>query len=129
MVSNLTPGIRIARHKGFLDADWRKIAAFAYGEYLVKGRGIVAIMEEDFVHANQPEYAPIRFRFFPDAEALGLMPDYEGSKEQGWVSNYDPDEKVIVTVVRFDSTGVSSYLIGAKPTPPECYKAGQAGPK
>ena len=59
------------------------------------------------------------------AEAQRLMSDYEGSKEQGWMGSYNPEEKVIVTVVRFDS-GVSSYLIGASPTPPECLEADKA---
>ena len=127
MVSNLTPEIRMARHRAFLDANWRQIAAFAYREYLAKGKGIVAIMEEDFVHAGEPSLAPIRFKYFPAAEALHLMSDYEGSKEQSWVGGYNPDEKVIVTVVRFDSTGVSSYLIGARPPPREVHDAGRAG--
>ena len=126
MVSNLTPEVRMARHKEFMNANWRQIAAFAYREYLAKGRGIVAIMEEDFVYANEPEYAPIRFRFFPDADALGMMSDYIGSKEQGWVASYNPEEKVIVTVIRFDSTGVSSYLIGAIPSPTECHETAKA---
>ena len=127
MVSNLTPEIRMARHRVFLDANWRQIAAFAYGEYLAKGRGIVAIMEEDFVHANEPTLAPIRFKYFSAAEAPRLMSDYEGSKEQGWVGGYNPDEKVVVTVVRFDSTGVSSYLIGARPSPKELHASGRVG--
>ena len=82
----------------------------------------MAVVEEDFVRAEKPSLAPIRFRYFPEAEATKLMPDYQGSKEQGWMVAYSPDEKVIVTVVRFDS-GVSSYLIGAKPSPPECHRA------
>lgn len=117
----------MARHKDFMNANWRQIAAFAYREYLAKGRGIVAIMEEDFVYANEPSLAPIRFRYFSTADAPRLMSDYEGSKEQGWVGGYNPDEKVIVTVVRFDSTGVSSYLIGARPSPKEEHAAGFAG--
>lgn len=117
----------MARHKSFMDANWRQIAAFAYQEYLTKGRGVVAILEEDFVYANEPSLAPIRFKYFPDAEAPRLMSDYEGAKEQGWVASYDPDEKVIVTVIRFDSTGVSSYLIGVRPSPKEMHDVGRAG--
>ena len=122
MVSNLNPEIRMARHRDFLNANWRKIAAFAYGKFLAKGRGIVAIPEEDFVHANEPQLALIHFRYFPEAEIQLVMPDYEDSKEQGWMSTYDPEERVIATIIRFD-TGVSSYLFGARPTPPECYNA------
>ena len=127
MVSNLTPEVRMARHRNFMNGNWRQIAAFAYREYLAKGRGIVAILEEDFVHANEPTLAPIRFKYFPAAEVPRLMSDYEGSKEQVWVGSYDPDEKVVVTVVRFDVTGVSSYLIGAKPSPKEEYDAEGTG--
>ncbi len=123
MVSNLNPSTRIAKHKDFLQANWRKIASFAYGEFLAKGKGIVAVPEEDFVHANEPKLAPIHFKFFPEAEIQKVMPDYEGSKEQGWMANYNPEEKVIVTIIRFDS-GVSSYLIGARPSPKETHEAG-----
>lgn len=125
MVSNLNPEIRIARHKSLMNDNWRAIASFAYGEYLAKGKGIVAILEEDFVHTNKPQFAPIHFRYFPEANMAELIADYEGSKEQGWMGSYNPEEKVIVTVVRFDS-GVSSYLIGARPTPPECLEADKA---
>lgn len=110
-----------------MDANWRQIASFAYREYLAKGRGIVAILEEDFVYANEPSLAPIRFKYFSAAEAPRLMSDYEGSMEQGWVGGYNPDEKVVVTVARYDSTGVSSYLIGAKPSPKEVNNARCAG--
>lgn len=126
MVSNLNPDIRMAKHRDFLKANWRKIASFAYENYLAKGRGIVAIPEEDFVHASEPSLAPIRFHYSPESEALSLMSDYQGSKEQGWMGSYDPEEKVIATIIRFDSTGVSSYLFGARPTPKEIYEAGKA---
>ena len=108
MVSNLNPEIRMSRHRQFLDDNWTAIASFAYREFLAKGRGIVAVPEEDFVHANEPTLAPIRFHYFPEAEIPAMMPDYEGSKEQKWVASYDPEEKVIATIIRFDSTGISS---------------------
>ena len=127
MVSNLNPEIRMSRHRQFLDDNWTAIASFAYREFLAKGRGIVAVPEEDFVHANEPTLAPIRFHYFPEAEIPAMMPDYEGSKEQKWVASYDPEEKVIATIIRFDSTGVSSYLIGGRPSPSECHKTAKAG--
>ena len=116
----------MAKHRDFLKANRQAIAAFAYGEFLAKGKGIVAVPEEDFVHANEPQLAHINFRYFPEAEIPTMMPDYEGSKEQGWMTNYDPKEKAIVTIIRFDSTGLSSYLFGAKPSPREIYEAGKA---
>ena len=126
MVSNLNPEIRMAKHRDFLKANWTAIARFSYENYLAKGRGIVAVPEEDFVHANEPQLAAIRFHYFPESEALSLMSDYEGSKEQGWMASYDPEERVIATIIRFDSTGVSSYLFGARPSPKEIYEAGKA---
>ena len=101
----------MARHRKFLDNNWTAIASFAYREFLAKGRGIVAIPEDEFVYAEEPSLAPIRFRYYPMAEATKLMPDYQGSKEQGWMASYDPEEKAIVTIIRFDH-GFSSYLIG-----------------
>ena len=126
MVSNLNPDIRMSKHRDFLKANWLQIARLSYENYLAKGKGIVAVPEEDFVHANEPQLAPIHFRYFPKAEIPAIMPDYEGSKEQKWVASYDPKERVIATIIRFDSTGVSSYLFGAKPSPREIYEAGKA---
>ena len=127
MVSNLNPDIRMAKHRAFLDANWQSIAFFAYGEYLENGRGLVAIPEVDFIHAEEPRLTVFKLRYFPDAEIQEIMPDYEGSKEQKWVASYDPKERVIATIIRFDSTGVSSYLFGARPSPREIYEAGKAG--
>jgi len=126
MVSNLNPDIRMAKHRDFLKANWLQIALLSYENYLAKGRGIVAVPEEDFVHANEPQLAPIHFRYFPEAEIPAIMPDYEGSKEQKWVASYDPKERVIATIIRFDSTGVSSYFFGARPTPQECHEIAKA---
>jgi hypothetical protein len=126
MVSNLNPEIRMSKHRDFLKANWQQMARFSYKNYLAKGRGIVAVPEEDFVHANEPSLAPIRFHYFPEAEIPAMMPDYEGSKEQGWMASYNPEERVIATIIRFDSTGLSSYLFGAKPNPREIYEAGKA---
>lgn len=116
---------RVDKHKQFISANWSRIGSFAYGEFLAKGRGIVAVPEADFIDAQSPAYAAIRFCYFPDSEALSLMSDYEGSKEQGWVESYDPEAKVIVTIIRFDS-GVSSYLIGTTPSPRESHLAEKA---
>ena len=127
MVSNLNPDLRMAKHRDFLKANWRAIASFAYENYQAKGRGIVAVPEEDFVHANEPSLAPIRFHYFPEADIPAMMPDYEGSREQGWMASYNPEERVIATIIRFDSTGVSSYLLRAKPTPPVCHNAAKDG--
>lgn len=118
----LNPQMRIARHKDFLCANWRGIGAFAYGEYLSKGRGIVCVPESDFIDAERPAYAPIHFRYFTEADIIEVMPDYEGSKEQGWLKSYSPNEKAIVTMIRYDA-GVSSYLSGGQPSPPACHAA------
>jgi hypothetical protein len=121
----MNPAQRVLKHKDFLSANWSRIGSYAYGEFLTKGRGIVAVPEADFIDAQSPAYAPIHFRYFPESEALSLMPDYEGSKEQGWLRSYEPETKVIVTVIRYDS-GVSSYLIGTTPSPIESYKLERA---
>lgn len=120
-MTNLSPDQRISRHKDFLNANWRRIGSFAYSDYLEKGKGIVAVIEADFVHAEMPAYAPIHFRYCTEEDVRDIMPDYDGSKEQGWMESYDPEAKVIITVIRYDEIGVSSYLIGASPSPCICH--------
>jgi hypothetical protein len=124
---DLTPEQRIAKHKDFLNANWTGIAAFAWEHYLVKGKGMVLVEEEDFVFAKTPQYAPLRFRYLPvNDPAIKEFPDWEGSKEQSWIKSYDPAERVIVVVSRFDSN-ISSYYLGARPSPPDAYALMQAG--
>ena len=123
---DLTPEQRIAKHKDFLNANWRRIAAFAWEHYLNKGRGMVLVHEEYFVFASTPQYAPLRFRYLPaDDTGMKEFPDWEGSKEQAWIETYDPAERVILVVFRYDSS-VSSYFAGTKPSPPDAFKAEQA---
>ena len=121
----MTPAQRVSKHKDFLNANWKAIASFAYGEFLSKGKGMVVVPESDFVFAERPELAPIHFRYVSKADAEALLGDWNGSKEQGWIEIYEPKEKVILVIVRFDS-GVSSYLIGAKPSPHDAYKMAKA---
>lgn len=119
---NLTKEQRIAKHKDFLNANWRTLAAFAWEHYLTDGVGMVVVPEEDFVHADQPQYALLRFRYAPaQSSEFRSLPDWDGGKEDGWLKSYDPKQKVIVMILRLGG-GVSSYLIGAMPPPPDCYK-------
>jgi hypothetical protein len=123
---DLTPEQRIAKHKDFLNANWTGIAAFAWERYLDRGKGMVLVEEEDFVFASTPQYAPLRFRYLPANDpAIGKFPDWEGSKEQAWIGTYDPADRVIAVVIRHDFS-ISSYLAGAKPSPPEAYALARA---
>lgn len=118
---NLTKEQRIAKHKDFLNANWRSLAAFAWEHFLIDGVGMVVVPEEDFVQADQPQYALLRFRYVSNqSPEFSNLPDWGGSKEEGWLKSYDPKQKVIVMIVR-QGGGTSSYLIGGKPPPPDCY--------
>ena len=114
--------LRISQHKEFLSANWSRIASFAWENFLSKDKGIVVVTESDFVFAKSPRFAPIRFRYVPEVDARELLDDFEGSKEQDWLSTYDPAAKVIIVIVRHHG-GISSYLIGASPNPPDAYLA------
>lgn len=123
---NLTQEQRIARHKQFLSANWQLLAAFSWEHYQSEGRGFVAAMEEDFVHAATPQYAPIRLRFI--AEKSAKFPEVMkmlGEKELGWIKTYDPDERVPVLIIR-DNGGTSGYLIGGNPKPSVAYERQKA---
>jgi hypothetical protein len=113
----LTRDERIARHKRFLSANWEMLAAFAWEHYSSEGRGAVLVVEEDFVHAEVPQYATVHLRYVAD-DSLGLreIGGWPGEKEAGWVKTCDPDARVVVLVVR-DNGGTSGYLVGG-PTKP-----------
>jgi hypothetical protein len=113
----LTHDERIARHKRFLSANWEMLAAFAWEHHQQEGRGAVLVVEEDFVHAETPQYATVHLRYVSDASpVLKEIGGWPGQKEAGWVKAYDPDERVVVLIVR-DNGGTSGYLIGG-PTKP-----------
>jgi hypothetical protein len=57
---NLTKDERIVRHKQFLQANWQLLAAFSWEHFQKEGRGFVVTMEEDFVDAPTPQFAPVR---------------------------------------------------------------------
>jgi len=117
---------RITRHKRFLQANWRGLAAFAWEHYQQQGRGAVVADENDFVHADTPQYAAIRLRYVAeDTPLLKEIGGWPGDKESNWVKTYDPDARVVVLIVR-DNGGTSGYLIGASPRPSEAFAMKQA---
>jgi len=116
----LTKEQRIARHKNFLKANWELISAFAWEHYQTKGTGAVLVPEEDFVHSAAPELKGLRFHYLPlsdndKAPFKGVLAE----KELAWLKSIDPDEKVVVCVIR--DAGVSSYLFGGSTKPSVAY--------
>ena len=120
-MNRLSKEQRIAKHKDFLQANWPLVAAFSWENYLAKGRGAVLVPEEDFVHSATPQLAALRFGYA--AKGSDLLRDvgvHFEAKEWGWLDSYDPDQRVIVIVVR-KGGGTSGYLIGGTTRPSEAY--------
>ena len=118
---NISEEERITRHKRFLVANWKLLAAFAWEHYQKQGRGAVVADERDFVHAGEPQYATIHLRYVAENTALlKEIGGWPGDKEAGWVATYDPAIRVVVLIVR-DNGGTSGYLIGTSPRPPEAF--------
>lgn len=123
---NLTKEERIARHKRFLQANWQLLAAFSWEHFQKEGRGFVVAMEEDFVDAATPQYAPTRLRYVAEnslrfPEVVKMVED----KELNWLKTYDPDARVVILIVR-DNGGTSGYLIGGGLRPSEAHAKEQA---
>ncbi len=117
---------RILRHKRFLVANWKLLAAFAWEHYQTQGRGAVIADERDFVHGEVPQFARIHLRYVSENSAiLKKMGGWPGDKEAGWVATYDPAVRVVVLIVR-DNGGTNGYLAGTLPAPPEAYAQQQA---
>jgi hypothetical protein len=86
----------------------------------------VLVPEEDFVREPSPQLKGIRFHYLPlsahDREPFrGVL----SGRELGWLASYDPDEKVVVCVIR-DGGGVSSYFVGGRMKPSEAWARQQA---
>ena len=117
----LTKADRIAKHKSFLSSNWEVLAAFAWDRYQRDGRGMVVVPEEDFVHAQIPKLAPLRINYAAkDSDLLREVSAFFEEKEWSWLDSYDPDQKVIVVVLR-EGGGTSGYLIGGTSKPSEAY--------
>lgn len=119
---NLTQEERIARHKSFLIANGELLSAFSWENYLAKGKGAVLVPEEDFMRADVPQLKGLRFHYLPLAEKdKEQFKSIFAEKELGWLATYNPDEKVILCILR-EGGGVSSYLFGGgRVKPSEAY--------
>ena len=125
-VVNLTQEQRIAKHKQFLSANWSLLAAFAWGYYQRQGRGAVVVDENDFVHADTPQFAALKFRYVADnSTMLKDIGGRPGDKEANWVKTYEPTQRIVVMIIR-NGGGTSGYMIGGKPLPVECFDRQQA---
>ena len=118
----LTKEQRIAKHKSFLNANSLLIAAFSWEHYLAKGRGAVLVPEADFLYADTLQLKGIRFHYLAQTEREhSAFKNVISEKEMAWMETYDPDEKVILCVIR-DGGGISSYLIGGRMKNSEAFK-------
>ena len=112
---------RILRHKRFLAANWKLLAAFAWEYHQKQGRGAVVVDERDFIHAPVPQFTGIHLRYVAENTALlKEIGGWPGDKEANWVATYDPEIRVVLFIVR-DDEGISGYLAGTTPRPPEAY--------
>lgn len=86
---------------------------------------MVVIPEEDFVLSAVPELKGLRFAYAAkESDLLRIVSEKFEAKEWGWLDSYDPDQGVIVVIVR--EGGTSAYLIGGKLRPSEAYVRQQA---
>jgi hypothetical protein len=116
----LTPEQRIARHKDFLNANWESLAAFAWEHHQAEGAGVVLVPEDDFVHFESPQMAPLRFHYL--SLAASERPPFKNllsEKELTWLRTYDPDTHVVCCIIQ--DGGVSSYLFSGSCRCSEAY--------
>ena len=117
----LTKEQRIERHKSFLKANWITLSAFSWEHFQKQGPGAVLVPEEDFVHSASPELKGLRFHYLPLVQHdKGPYQGVLAEKELTWLKTYDPDERVVLCVLRPEG-GVSSYLFGGTTKPSDAY--------
>ncbi len=126
MAMKLSEEERIVRHKRFLAANWKLLAAFAWEYYQKLGRGAVVADERDFIHAKVPQFTGIHLRYVAENTALlKELGGWPGDREANWVATYDPQSGVVLFIVR-DNAGISGYLAHTPIRPPEAYAQRQA---
>jgi len=79
------------------------------------------VPEQDFVHSATPELKGLRFHYLPLKEhGRGPFKGVLAKKELVWLRTYDPDERVVLCVLR-EEGGVSSYYFGGTTKPSDAY--------
>jgi len=117
----LTKEVRIARHKRFLKSNEHSISAYAWENFLAKGKGMVIVIESDFVRTDKPNLLKVRFGYAIKGCSLmeRISTEFDGL-EWEWLEAYDPDEQMIVLVIR-PEFGASGYLIDCDVKPSQAY--------
>ncbi len=103
------PGDKVrARHLDFIKANFELLATIAYKGYLEHGRGLVAVIEADFLNKPKGIQAEIRMTYMAAHNAVASLPCLAEDKEQKWLHEYDPDNGLVIGFLRTDG-GFSSY--------------------
>lgn len=107
-----SPEIR-ARHLKFIMANWAQFAIASFKGYRGKGRGMLALYDEDFLGKPLGVFTKYRMVYVAEgSEAFKLAGgEWSGEKERKWVKSYNPSTTVLFTVFRASDEGVSSYRI------------------
>ena len=104
---------------------WFELSAFAYRNYLRKGRGAIVIRRKDLVAATK---FSTEWNYLPLQKAQQLIASETSPEIRKLIGNYFPDKSVVVLVVEERGTG-QPYLLSSLPTPLQTYHAARAYPE
>jgi hypothetical protein len=103
---------RRERHLAFIEANVDQLSTAATAGFRVHGRGMLLMDDADFV--DKPRGVLTRYRRVyvaegtPEFDQLGGK--WPGRKEEGWVTEYDPDTTMLIGFARTDG-GICSYRV------------------
>ncbi len=110
-----------AEKKGLLK-HWAALAAFAYRNFLEKGRGAVVVSEETL---HRPEELLDGMKFFPLRKVRPWLAGQLSPETRRLIEDYFPEKSVVVLVVGANET-LRPHLLNSLPTPLQTYHAARA---
>ena len=102
-------GVRRERQVDFIRANWNLLCTIAYKNFLEKGKGMVLVAEEDFIHEKQAVLAKIRITYLNPKELTDG--NIIGEQEKGWLENYEAEHTILVGFLRAEGSGFDSFRL------------------
>lgn len=97
-------------HIEFIESTWEKLCVFSYESFLLYGRGMVLLFQDDI---NQKPMSQISCTYVHNKSEVFqnvFKGEWPGEKEAKWVNSYNPESSILI-VFYMNNGDISSYNI------------------
>ena len=108
-IKHYSDGERRERQVDFIRANWNLLCTISYRNFLEKGKGMVLVAEEDFIHEKIAVVAKIRITYLNPKELSDG--NIIGEQEKGWLENYESEHTILVGFLRAGGSGFDGFRL------------------